>query len=98
MVPPLDLGLERNKSVLNYLEDRAYVEFWIFQEGKEQFQRAVACAATHSVECRVDAVDPCDDRLDCVSKGKLLVVVGVNAQIFSRECIEIFFRKEMDLF
>ena len=84
--------------LFNAFNYRAYLELRVFEKGEQQFQRAVAGAPTDAVEGSIKKVDPVDNSGNGIGKGKLLVVVAVNANGFIRHSFEVFGGQGVNVF
>ena len=65
------------------LQYREHVVLRIFEEAEQEFHCTVARAATHCAVGGVEPINAVADCLDGVGKGKLLIVVGVDAEDFA---------------
>ena len=61
-ITPVDLLAERDDFLLDALNEWPGVEFRIFQEREQKFQRAVAGAPADAIEGGIEEIDAVDNR------------------------------------
>ena len=89
---PIDGGLQGQDVILQQLDHRPQAELGIAEETQQQFHGAVAGSSSQSSHRGIHAIGTQDDGFDRVGEGQLLIVVGMDADLFvgpfqARRCI-----------
>ncbi len=91
--------LQFENVILEHFPNRTDTVFRISQEAEKQFSGTVSPAPAQPGEGGIHPVNSPDNGFDCIGKGQLLVVVGVNSDFLARAFQGglVFINKRADL-